>query len=262
MERRARDLQGKRGGMESIRRILCATERGREASEAVAQAEAIARTHDAQTAFLALAPGDPVSLVLDKARAFDADLIVVDAAGPDAPGGDLVESIIRHASCAVLAARPSPRSGTVLVASDLLDPALPAVATAVDEAQRRRGQILLVHNVDTRFAGLGWGILTTLIGIVSGEVVAQVQDAARYRTADALRRFGAEGETILAHGAPAASILKLASSLPAELVVIGSPGETLLKSVLFGSVVETIVHWAPCAVLVVPVLVPARSAGA
>ncbi len=246
--------------MEGIRRILCATERGHETGEAVTQTEAIARTHGAETAFLALAPGDPVSLVLRKAQAFGADLVVVDAASPGGSGGDLVESVIRHAPCAVLAARPSPRSGNVLVTSDLLDPALPAVATAVDEAQRRHGHILLVHDVDTRFSGLGWGILTTLIGIVSNDLLAGVEDAARDRMADALAHFGARGETILAHGAPAASVLRLAGSLPAELVVIGSPGETSLKSLLFGSVVETIVHWAPCAVLVVPVLVAAHVA--
>ncbi len=246
--------------MEGIRRILCATERGHEASEAVAQAEAIARTHDARAEFLALAPGDPVSRVLRKAQAFEADLVVVDASSPGGSAENLVESVIRHAPCAVLAARPSPQTGNVLVASDLLDPALPAVATAVDEAHRRHGHILLAHNVDTRLTGLGWGMLTTLIGIVSDPLLAEVEGAAAHRTKDALARFGAEGETILAHGAPAASVLRLAGTLPAELVVIGSPGETSLKSLLFGSVVETIVHWAPCSVLVVPVLVLAARA--
>ena len=246
--------------MEGIRRILCATERGHEAGEAVSQTEAIARAHGAETAFLALAAGEPVSMVIHKAQAFGADLVVVDAAEPEARNGRFVESVVRHAPCAVLAARPSPRTGNVLVASDLLDPALPAVATAVDEARRRHGNILLVHNVDTRFAGPGWGILTTLIGIVSDGLVAEVQSAARSRTTEALERFGAEGEVVLAHGAPGASVLRLAGKLPAELVVIGSPGESSLRTVLFGSVVETIVHWAPCSVLVVPVLVAAPTA--
>jgi nucleotide-binding universal stress UspA family protein len=246
--------------MERIRRILCATQRGHEASEAVAQTEALARTHGAETAFLALAPGESASVVLRKAQSFEADLVVADAAEPGAPGSALVESLVRHAPCAVLAARPSPRTGNVLVASDLLDPSLPAVAAAVDEANRRHGSILLVHNVDTRFSGPGWGILTTLIGIVSDGLVAEVQGAARSRTAAALARFGAKGETVLAHGAAAASVLRLAGTLPAELVVIGSPGESSLRAVLFGSVVETIVHWAPCSVLVVPVLVAAPGA--
>ncbi len=247
--------------MEGIRRILCATERGHEASEAVAQAEAIARTHDARAEFLALAPGDPVSRVLRKAQAFEADLLVVDASSPGGPGENLVESVIRHAPCAVLAARPSPRDRE---RPRRVGPPRPRAARRGD--RRGRGApparaASCSSTTSTRGSRASGGeCLTTLIGIVSDPLLAEVEGAARHRTKEALARFGAGGESILAHGAPAASVLRLAGTLPAELVVIGSPGETSLKSLLFGSVVETIVHWAPCSVLVVPVFVVAARA--
>lgn len=239
--------------MDGIGRILCATERGTTSRDAVEQAEAIARAHGADLAFVPFAPGDPVTAILGRARAHGADLVVLQGSAPDSPEERRVDAVVRHAPCSVLVARSSPASGNVVVATDLVDPALPAVATAVDEARRRHGHLLLVHNVDTNLASLGWGILTTLIRFASSDLIAGVEVAARHRMAEALRAFGAEGEMILAHGAVAASVLKLAATLPAELVVVGTPGEASLKTLLFGSVVETVVHWAPCGVLVVPV---------
>lgn len=239
--------------MDAIRRILCATERGAEGGLAVRQAEEIAKVHGAELAFFAVAPGDSVTGILRRAESFRADLVVLQGAEPDAPEERLVDAVVRHAPCPVLVARTSPATGSIVVATDLVDPALPAVATAVDEARRRHGHVLLVHNVDTRLGSFGWGILTTLIRFGSSDLIAGVEEAARHRMAAALRAFGAEGETVLAHGAPAAAVLKLAVTLPAELVVIATPGETSLRTLLFGSVVETVVHWAPCSVLVVPV---------
>ena len=236
-----------------MRRILCVTQRGVVSRNAVRQADAIAASHDADLSFFTYAADDPVSVVLRRARAAGADLIVLEGADPESRAAHFAEAVVRHAPCPVLAARPSPASGNVLVASDLLDPDYPAVGAAVDEAERRSARLLLVHVVDSRLSGFVWSILTGLVEIVSDRLMAGLEGAARDRMADALGRYGAEGETILAHGAPAASVLKLAVTLPTELVVIGAPGETSIRTLLFGSVVETVVRWAPCNVLVVPV---------
>jgi len=241
----------------AIRKILCAMERGAEKSEAVREAESIAAAHGAELAFFLVAPGDRVTPLLGRARALEADLIVVNAAEPGGPGGDLAEAVVRHSPCAVLVARPSPRSGKVLVASDLVGPAYPAVGTAVGEARRRKAKVFLVHDVDTRIAGFTWGVLTALVETLSDGLMEEQDGAARARMSKALERFGAEGERLVVHGAPGAAVLRLANSLPAELVVIGSPGESTVRTLLIGSVVESIVHWAPCAVLVVPVRGPA-----
>ena len=243
--------------MVAISRILCAIERGAEKSEAVREAEAIAGTQGAALSFFIVAPGDRVTPLLRRARALGADLIVVNAGETGDAGGDLAEAVVRHSPCAVLVARPSPPSGKVLVASDLLEPSFPAVGTAVGEARRRNAKLLLMHDVDTRISGFAWGVLTALVEILSDGLMKEQDGAARERMSEALERFDAEGEKIVVHGAPGAAVLRLANGLPAELVVVGSPGESTVRTFLIGSVVESIVHWAPCAVLVVPVGHPA-----
>ncbi len=232
-------------------------ERGAERSEAVREAEAIAGTHGAELSFFLVAPGDRVTALLGRARALGADLIVVNAAEPDGPDGSLAEAVVRHSPCAVLVARPSPHSGKILVASDLVEPSFPAVGSAVDEARRRRATLLLVHDVDTRITGFAWGVLTALVEILSDGLMEDQERAARERMAEALGRYDAEGDALVVNGAPGAAVLQLANTLPAELVVVGSPGESSLRTLLIGSVVESIVHWAPCAVLVVPARSPA-----
>jgi nucleotide-binding universal stress UspA family protein len=243
--------------MMGIRTVLCAMERGDEKSEAVREAEAIASANGAELAFFLVTPSDRVTPLLGRARALGADLIVVNAAEPGAPDGGLAEAVVRHSPCAVLVARPSPHSGKVLVASDLAGPTYPAVGTAVGEARRRKAKIFLVHDVDTRIAGFTWGVLTALVEVLSDGLMEGQESAARERMAEALRRFGAEGERLVVNGAPGAAVLKLATTLPAELVVVGSSGESSVRTLLVGSVVESVVHWAPCAVLVVPARGPA-----
>jgi nucleotide-binding universal stress UspA family protein len=239
--------------MEEIRKILCATERGGPYGDAVRDAEAIAAAHGAETCFVAVAPDEPAAPLLKRAETWGADLLVLEGTKPEARETRLVDAVVRHASCPVLVVRRSPPNGHVVVASDLVDPSLPAVATGVEEARRRHGRVLLVHNVDTKLASLGWGVLTTLMHAAASGLLTGAEESARHRMEDALSRFGARGETLVAHGAPAAAVLRLAVTLPAELLVIGTPGEGSLKTMLFGSVVETVVHWAPCSVLVVPV---------
>jgi nucleotide-binding universal stress UspA family protein len=235
-----------------FRKILCAMERGAEQSEAVREAEAIARTHGAEVSFATVAPDERLTGILGRARSFGADLIVVNAPEPGSGASDLAGALGRHAPCAVLVARGSPRSGKILVASDLGDPSFPAVGAAAAEARRRDARLLLVHDVDTRISGFAWNAIAALVEVLSDGLEAHESDARR-RMTEALERFGVAGEAVVVHGAPGAAVLRLADSLPAELVVIGSPGESSLRTLLIGSVVESIVHWAPCSVLVVPV---------
>lgn len=238
--------------MEQIRRILCISRRGGEHGAAVTQAEALGRGLGAHVSFLTVAPGDPPAAVVRRAAAAGEDLVVVGAAAFGTRASEVAAALLRHGPLAVLVARPSPSTGKVLVASDLLDPTYPAVATAAEEARRRQARLLVVHDVDTRISGFVWSLLASLAELFSDRALSEQAAAARRRMADALAQHGATGETVVAHGAPAAAVLRLASTLPAELVVLGAPREASLKTLLFGSVIETVAQWAPCSVLVVP----------
>jgi nucleotide-binding universal stress UspA family protein len=58
-------------------------------------------------------------------------------------------------------------------------------------------------------------------------------------------------QTLVRTGTPAAEIVALARSLPADLIVLSTHGYTGLRHVLLGSVTEYVVRHAPCPVLVV-----------
>ena len=63
-------------------------------------------------------------------------------------------------------------------------------------------------------------------------------------------------KTVVPWGEPTREIVKLAQSLPADLIVISTHGRTGLTHVFLGSVAEHVVRHAPCPVLVVRVREP------
>jgi nucleotide-binding universal stress UspA family protein len=63
--------------------------------------------------------------------------------------------------------------------------------------------------------------------------------------------MGLEVEDLMAHGEPAAEIVRVADERGAGLIVISSHGRTGLGRILFGSTAESVVRHARCPVLVV-----------
>ncbi len=69
-------------------------------------------------------------------------------------------------------------------------------------------------------------------------------------TASASPRFGGRVVGHLGVGAPQRQILQLAADLEADLVVVGSHGKGAIARMMLGSVSQSVVNNAPCAVLV------------
>ena len=80
-------------------------------------------------------------------------------------------------------------------------------------------------------------------------------EAARHiveRAAERARQAGAtKVETIVESGDPAATIVRLAKDVGADLIVMGSRGLGSVAGLLLGSVSHKVGHAAPCAVLTV-----------
>jgi nucleotide-binding universal stress UspA family protein len=66
----------------------------------------------------------------------------------------------------------------------------------------------------------------------------------------ALESVRGTGDTIVAEGPPGPVIIESASTLRAELVVVGTVGRTGLSRLALGSVAEAVVRSAPCSTLV------------
>lgn len=67
-----------------------------------------------------------------------------------------------------------------------------------------------------------------------------------------LRRKGVDAQAVLSKGNPADIICEKASELDADLLILGSHGQSMLHKVLLGSVSESVIRHAPCSVVLVP----------
>ena len=85
------------------------------------------------------------------------------------------------------------------------------------------------------------------------EVFEELESNARIALADLAQdeELGARALTHVRHGKPFLEIIRAARELEADVLVIGSHGQSGLSETLFGSTAEKVVRKAPCAVLVV-----------
>ncbi|MEP1520235.1 universal stress protein [Ascidiaceihabitans sp.] len=63
---------------------------------------------------------------------------------------------------------------------------------------------------------------------------------------------GIQFETVVRHGPPAETLIKLAEKYGVQQIVIGRRGQSGIKSLLFGSVASNLVQTSPVPVVVVP----------
>lgn len=195
--------------------------------------------------------------IVQRAEAWSADLVVVGSHGrtglPRMLLGSVAEQVVRHAHCPVLVARAASQRGIVVAATDLSDPSMPAIVAAADEARQRKARLVVVHAV--AFGSFE----TTLEEIVrdltrrggTTDIDEQIRSAVDGDLQRALVQCGAQGETRVVDGVPAAAIVRTADELGAELVVVGTRGRTGLVRIALGSTADRVVRNAACSVLAV-----------
>ena len=72
------------------------------------------------------------------------------------------------------------------------------------------------------------------------------------KIAKRLRKEGLEATALLVHGPTVEIILKEASDLDVDMIIVGSHGHGAVYQLLMGSVSEGILRESPCPVLIVP----------
>lgn len=77
------------------------------------------------------------------------------------------------------------------------------------------------------------------------------------RIADSLRAQGVEAEPLVREGRPHCEILDEAEEWPADLIIVGSKGDSDKREWLLGSVAQYVVNDAPCLVEIVSPLTEA-----
>lgn len=163
--------------------------------------------------------------------------------------GSSAEHVVRYANCPVLVARHSP-AGKILAATDFSDPALPALEAGATEARHRKAPLTIIHAIE---------LLPVMSPFYENFYVAapvdlsdQMRKIWQQKLDDCVHRFNAQGGGLLPDGPATPAIIKAASELPAQLLVMGTHGRTgLNRFISLGSVAESVARSAPCSVLVV-----------
>lgn len=134
---------------------------------------------------------------------------------------------------------------TVAVGLDGSDGARQALPFAVELAKRDSAKLVLVH-VEEDISGEGGGP----IRLDEDEIQAEIK-----RQATELAAEGVETQVSMTNvflGGPAPAIAKLADEAGADLIVVGTRGQSTVVGVVLGSVAQRLLHLAHQPVLVVP----------
>ncbi|WP_447974685.1 universal stress protein [Nitrospira sp. Kam-Ns4a] len=198
-------------------------------------------------------PGRPAEAILAAAAQEGVDLILVGARGlgpvKELVFGSVSHRVITHAPCPVLVVnRPLRALGHALLAVQEPEDAERAVAFLAKKPFREPPRIAVLTVMP--LAQPLWPVGVTGDAMLMEKAV----ECARHLVddvADRLTRLGYAASGLLNMGAPAAAILQSAGTLKPDLILVGSHGRAGVSRFLLGSVSHTVLHQAPCPVLVV-----------
>jgi len=128
---------------------------------------------------------------------------------------------------------------------DFDETSIRAVETAADLARQGDGTVLLFHVVPMILPPAGSPVY---VDVYKGQ-----EETARQKLEEISHRYlrGIKYEISTHMGDPAASILRAATSLAADLIVMATHGRSGFTRVFLGSVAEVVLREAPCPVLTV-----------
>ena len=203
--------------------------------------------------------GRAASVIVDEARAFAADLVIVGSRGHGPIATMLIGStsseIVDHATCPVLVARRS-ELGDILVADDGSPQAERAIALLETSTVRPEAHIATLAVAEVMRPWMV-GVMPTMYDDVLAAYEADLTTAREQ--ASAIARAGAErltkaghrAEAITAEGDAAHRILETAQARGSGTIVLGSRGRTGIVRAMLGSVARNVLLHADCSVLIV-----------
>ncbi len=203
--------------------------------------------------------GRAATAIVEEARAFGADLIVIGNRGQGQFEtmllGSVSAEVVDHAPCPVLVAR-SRDLRSVLYADDGSEGAREAgdLLAAWSIFRGLRTTVISVSEVAVPWSA---GMAPGLYDQVMESYVESVQEARREcaalvsSTADRLSDAGLVTSVDVRDGDPAPAIVKAAIEHSVDLVVMGTRGLTGLSRILLGSVARNVLVHAQCSVLIV-----------
>ena len=136
----------------------------------------------------------------------------------------------------------------ILVPVDGSAASFDAFMWACELASRFQAQVHMLYMVDARKQVAGSGRIP--IGMEGGEKEARKEGVRVVEEFSKHAPSNVKVEKIIAIGPPAEGIVKLASTMDADLIVMGNRGLGAVRRLAFGSVSTYVLHHAGCPVLV------------
>jgi len=238
------------GEADQIERVLHA-EAQRVVEEAVTRLDAPGRT-----VRTTVRVGRAAALIADEAGRFHADLVVMGSRGL----GGLQSLLLGSVSNEVVDRSPAPvliaRGATirrVVLAVDGSHISDSAAALVGAWPVFRGAEITVLSVADTRFPWWS-GVDSTGTNYEAyaetADLERQGHESAAAEVAAGLRNGGLDARSRFREGRPTDEILDAAAKIGADLIVVGSRGQTGLRRMLLGSVARDVLHHAPCSVLI------------
>ena len=211
-----------------------------------------------RTVDVALGFGRAADLIVEEASGFHPDLIVMGSRGRGAVASALLGSVsaevIDRAAAPVLIAR-KPTLTTVILAED--GSASSGVGAAILSAPYLRGaKVIVVSVVDAPYPlAVGDPTGTAALAAVRAyeetlPVLRETHTKVVRERVRALAEAGIVATSEVREGDAAQQVLDAAEANAADLIVVGSRGETGLRRLVLGSVARAVLFGARCSVLV------------
>jgi nucleotide-binding universal stress UspA family protein len=138
----------------------------------------------------------------------------------------------------------------ILIATDGSDKSMKAAEEGMELAKALGAQVIALNVVNEVVIASA----VRQLGADRKEVEGKLKSAGQ-KAVDELKamgtKMGVSVKTIVSVGAPANTVIDTASAEKADLIVMGSHGESGASKLLIGSVVQKVLYWATIAVLVV-----------
>jgi len=138
----------------------------------------------------------------------------------------------------------------ILIATDGSDKSKKAAEEGIELAKALGAQVIALNVVNEVVIASA----VRQLGSDRKEVEAKLK-AAGGKAVDDIKAMGGKAgvavDTIVRIGAPANAVIDVAESEKADLIIMGSHGESGVSKLLIGSVVQKVLYWATIPVLVV-----------
>jgi nucleotide-binding universal stress UspA family protein len=205
-----------------------------------------------------LVTGRAASVIVDVAQEIGADIVILGARGHGAIEraflGSVSAEVVDQTHCSVLVAR-TPSARRILIGTDGSDVATSAIAFVGGSRLFESSTARIIYAVDVDPSW--WMGLTPGNAAFAVDPYVSVVDEGRVRgdkvtsaAATLLRSDGLDTSTVVHEGPAAAAIVREARTWNADLVVVGTRGNGLMKRLLLGSTARSVLNHAAASVLI------------